>query len=82
MAQGRVHRLESLNTYMACRCEGHEAAPVLSICGACGSVAETISAEVMGKLQGVARKTGFSPTRHVIEVHGVCASCEVEEGRA
>lgn len=78
--RGCVHRLESLNAYMVCRCDAHGEAPILSICRDCGSVAETVSTEILSKLSGIARKSGIVPSRHVIEVHGVCVSCDGSEG--
>lgn len=75
--QGCVHRLESINAYVACRCEEHGEAPILSVCNACGSVAETVSTEILKKLSDIASRSGLAPTRHVIEVHGICAACSV-----
>ncbi len=80
--RGRVHRLESLNAYTVCQGEAHRDAPVLAICDDCGSVAEAVSRDVLGALSGIARQSGFSPTRHVIELHGTCATCEDAGGRA
>ncbi len=71
----KVHRLESLNAYMACKCDQHQHAAILSICGDCGSVEESVAPELLKRLTRIAGKSGFAPTRHVIEVHGTCASC-------
>ena len=73
--EGRVHRLESLNAYVACRCETHGEPAILSICQDCGTVEETVAPEVLSALSSVTGKSGFAVTRHVIEVHGHCASC-------
>lgn len=78
--QGSVHRLESINAYIVCKCEEHGEAPILSICKTCGSVAETVSAEILNKVSEVARNSGIAPTRHVIEVHGICSACDVPGG--
>lgn len=73
--QGRVHRLESLNAYMACQ-HGHQHEDsVLSICDDCGTVEESISPEVMDGLLELAGKSGFAPSRQVVEIHGTCADC-------
>jgi len=80
--RGRVHRLESLNAYIACQCDRHQHAPVLSICDGCGAVEESVAPDVLKELSRVACKSGFAPTRHVIEVHGVCEACGAEEMRA
>jgi Fur family zinc uptake transcriptional regulator len=77
---GRVHRLESLNAYIACQCDGPKHASILSICDDCGTVEETVAPDVLERLSGVIGQSGFSPLRHVIEVHGLCASCGTPEG--
>ena len=70
-----VHRLESLSAYMACKRENHENASILSICDDCGIVEESVAPEVLEDLSTVAGQSGFRPARHVIEIHGMCASC-------
>ena len=73
---GSVHRLESLNAFIACQRNQHRQASILSICDECGGVEESVSAELLKTLSGIAEKSGFAPARHVIEIHGQCASCE------
>jgi len=72
---GQVHRLESLNAYFACQHGPHQNASILSICDECGVVDEKVEPDVFKKLSSVIGKSGFSPMRHVIEVHGHCATC-------
>ncbi|MEM6491307.1 MAG: Fur family transcriptional regulator [Pseudomonadota bacterium] len=75
MAGGVVHRLESLNAFMACRCAEHADAAIMSICDECGVVEETVAPDLLNDLSNRAEKSGFHSTRHVVEIHGVCASC-------
>lgn len=82
MGHGRVHRLESLNAYMACRCDAHAQAAILSICNDCGTVEETIAPDLLMRLARVTGQSGFETQRHVIEIHGVCAACGAGEARA
>jgi len=82
VAQGRVHRLESLNAFMACQRDWHPDPAILSICGACGHVEETVAPELLRKVSRVAGKSGFKPERHVIELHGRCGACAATEARA
>ena len=72
---GRIHRLESLNAYIACQCDRHQQASVLSICDDCGTVEESVAPDVLKEVSKVTGKSGFAPRRHVIEVHGVCGTC-------
>jgi Fur family zinc uptake transcriptional regulator len=75
---GRVHRVESLKAYIACRCDGTHQAAVLSICDECGTVEERTAPQLVENLSGLIGETGFQPQRHVIEVHGICSSCSTE----
>ena len=77
--RGCVHRLESLNAFIACRSNRHRKAAILSICHDCGSVDESVAPDLLKELSNFIGKSGFAPTRHVIEVHGRCASCGTEQ---
>lgn len=80
IARGRVHRLESMNAYTACQCDRHAQAAILSICDDCGTVEESVSLALLEDLSNVVGKSGFQPSRHVIEVHGLCVSCGAGRG--
>ena len=73
--QGQIHRLESINAFVACQCEQHQQAPVLSVCDSCGLVEECLAPQVLSALSDVAGKSGFALTHQVIELHGRCVSC-------
>ena len=77
--RGRVHRLESLNAYIACQCYGQEHASILSICDDCGNVEESVATDLLEGLADIISHSGFMPLRHVIEVHGICAACGTEQ---
>jgi len=72
---GRVHRVESLKAYIACQCDSTHQSAILSICDECGTVEERAAPGLIENLSGFVEESGFQPQRHVIEVHGVCASC-------
>ena len=73
--RGRVHRLESMNAFIACQCDRHLHASILSICDDCGTVEESVAPDLLDAISSIAGKSGFRPARHVIEIHGLCASC-------
>ncbi|MEM7546485.1 MAG: Fur family transcriptional regulator [Pseudomonadota bacterium] len=73
---GCVHRIESLNAFLLCQGAGHEGPPVMSICSDCGRVDESAPEGLLQELSGLAAKTGFTPKRHVVEVHGLCSDCD------
>ena len=70
-----IHRLESRNAFVACRRDCARETAIFSICDDCGAVEENVSTEVMAALADAARESGFAPSRHVIEVLGVCGVC-------
>jgi Fur family transcriptional regulator, zinc uptake regulator len=77
VAQGRVHRLESISAFVACQhpdCQTH-AAIVFMICEKCGKVAEKSDAAVAKVLNGLARSEGFAVERTAIEIRGACGKC-------
>ena len=73
--RGQVHRLESMNANVACRCAKHQHTPVLSVCEECGQVDESLAPQVMSALSDVTGQTGFTSTHQVIELYGRCISC-------
>lgn len=80
MKMGLVHRLESLNAFVAC-VEPHDhthSMTAFAICDGCGQVAEFSDHEVGHQLDEWMRSTGFSPKRAIIEFRGTCAKCLAE----
>lgn len=73
---GLIHRLESLNAYVCCQKRDPQHTAILSICDDCGVVEECQSGDVMAALGKITNQVGFQTTRHVIELHGHCTSCQ------
>jgi len=74
---GYVHRLESLNAFVACA-EPHDHSHVMTafaICDKCGQVVEMSDHEVGEQLDHWVRSTGFAAKKAVIEFRGTCAKC-------
>lgn len=46
------------------------------ICTSCSEVVEFRSQEVIRIQENTARQHGFLPTRHRLEIYGICASCQ------
>jgi Fur family transcriptional regulator, ferric uptake regulator len=55
---------------------GQQPAHAHLVCTHCGDVTEFRSAEVDRVQEQVAREHGFQPTRHKLEVYGLCAGCQ------
>lgn len=74
--QGFIHRLESLNAFIACPSAHRPDEPIVfMICEACGGVDEVASGEVFKALSGAAATQNFRPARSVIEMTGLCGHC-------
>lgn len=74
VAHGLVHRIESLNAFVACHGDHRGAAAEFLICDCCGRVEELDLAIGAAAIEA-ARARGFQPGRIVLEVHGACAEC-------
>lgn len=77
---GFVHRLESLNAFVACA-EPHDHAhgmTAFAICDICGQAVEMSDDTVSHQLDDWVRSTGFSAKKSVIEFRGTCAKCLAE----
>ncbi|MFG6137058.1 Fur family transcriptional regulator [Halomonas sp. B23F22_10] len=73
--QGLVHRIESLNAYVACPCPEHAHGFQLLICRDCGRVEELHLDDINERLGQRARELGFVVHRQTIELLGQCEAC-------
>lgn len=74
--QGRAHRLESMKAFVPCRCNHVESVPVLAICEDCGSVEEHDGSGLLPKLTALTDQNAFRAQRHIVEIHGLCGTCD------
>jgi Fur family transcriptional regulator, zinc uptake regulator len=82
ISDGKAHRIESLNAFVACQ-HGHGAEPVhrqgeglgFVICDRCGSVDEFIDPVIGERVAATLVERGFSASAVTLEVRGVCATC-------
>lgn len=72
--QALVHRIESLNAFLACHADHSGHAAEFLICDCCGRVEElNLATEALASKAAAA--LGFRADRIVLEVHGACANC-------
>ena len=74
-AEGKIHKLESRNAYVACQHEEHANASIMSICGTCDTVEEFVADDVLGHISNLAENAGFKASSYVIEIRGLCKAC-------
>lgn len=74
---GRVHRLESINSFVACAHDhGHAHGLIaFAICDTCGGVDEFSDEVVEQRLTGWSRDHDFRLGHTTIEMRGTCANC-------
>ena len=74
---GLVHRLESLNAFVACRQDecGAHGSIAFAICEKCGMVTEFANDEVARLLEGWASAEHFELAKTTIELRGLCEAC-------
>jgi len=72
---GFVHRIESLNAYVACRHDGQAHQAAFLICDCCGATREVEPSASPG-LSKQAAAAAFAISGVTIEAHGLCADCQ------
>ncbi len=80
---GMVHRLESLNAFVACRqpdCESHKTI-AFTICERCGQVDEINDDKLARHLKSLADQSAFALTKSTVELRGNCQDCTGATGR-
>ncbi|MGO4523255.1 Fur family transcriptional regulator [Microvirga sp. 2MCAF35] len=77
IAQGLVHRLASLNAYIASSStsSGHGTTAFL-ICEGCGDVNEITAPDVAETVLKVLQEQGYQPRSKILEITGRCTHCQ------
>ncbi len=76
VANGLVHRIESLNAFVGCAAgpgEPHDSS--FLICTDCGRAAELDDPRIATAITETLQESGFRAQRRTIEVAGCCADC-------
>lgn len=74
---GVIHRLESMNAFIACRdpdCVSHQVTG-FAICDDCGDVIEFAGEKISSQLKSWEKESGFRVHKTTIELRGICSSC-------
>jgi Fur family transcriptional regulator, zinc uptake regulator len=78
MEEGLIHRLESLNAFVACTHTHRNDAIGFAVCDECGTVEEFESQKLTGILHDWAENAQFALRQTIIELRGRCAACAAE----
>ena len=76
---GMIHRLESINAFVACS-HPHEHSHshgmiAFAICDKCGQVSEFSDDIITDRVRDWTTSHGFKQSKTTIEIRGVCANC-------
>mgnify|MGYP006441902895 FL=1 len=72
---GFIHRIESLNAYIACEAGHQHKGAQFMICDDCGTVTEAHLCELPQPLKDSTAKNTFTPSSWNLEIHGLCGKC-------
>ena len=77
---GKVHKIESRNSYVACKHEGCNAKTSTSflICENCDSVTELTANNLISYFSKQAEKNNFNYKKHNLEIFGLCENCKLK----
>ncbi len=73
-----VHRVESLNAFVACNHATHTSSPGFFVCKSCKSVTEFDPVDEVSLLTD--RASGFKIERYSVELTGTCVVCQGQSG--
>ena len=77
--QGLIHRIESLNAFVACQHgEAHDAASQFAICSSCGSVEEIEDENIEKTIKKLGQKFLKKIEHKAIEITGICRTCDTQ----
>lgn len=82
LGRGLIHRIESLNAFVGCSHPGESHLVQFLICRSCGMTAELDDRRLGDAIGRSAAEQGFAIQSRVVELSGVCASCQSAKPRA
>ncbi|MDP1626831.1 Fur family transcriptional regulator [Parvibaculum sp.] len=77
MAEGLIHKIESLNAYLGCIEAGAPHTGQFLICRNCGATEEIVDPKLETALEAAAARAHFKAERKIVEISGLCARCIV-----
>jgi len=76
-AQHLIHRVESLNAFVACQHPERHHTCQLLICTGCGTTSELEAGGMMSTIARTAARVGFTISETVLEFKGLCVRCRI-----
>ena len=82
MEQRYIHKIESLNAFVACVDVDHPHDSQFMICTKCGAIEEIHDGTIAEALRGHSKQLGFQMQEQIVELRGLCAACLAKESTA
>jgi len=76
LVQQLVHRVQSLNAFVACQHPERHHTCQLLICTTCGTSSELEAGNAMSSVATKAARVGFTINETILEFKGICALCK------
>lgn len=76
VANGLIHRIESLNAFVVCDHEPHKDPAAFMICNSCKQTIEVGTSDVQSTVDAKAAQHGFTIDTVQIEISGLCENCD------
>jgi len=73
--EGFVHKIESLNAFVACSHAGEKHSPTFLICKNCWEIVEARAASATKDVINTAKKVNFKIEKSILESTGLCPNC-------
>jgi Fur family zinc uptake transcriptional regulator len=70
-----IHRLESVNGYVACRQNNEGHLPQFTICKECKTVSELCDSNILNSIDYLLKEKHFHMEKEIVELQGLCGSC-------
>lgn len=75
LENGFIHKLESINAFVACHHPAEQHQVPFLICDTCHGAQELCDPRVADLIEAQAQAMGFTPQGQTVEVHGICRNC-------
>lgn len=76
---GLVHKVESLNSFIACDGVHSSNQSVFAVCDECGAVSELSTKGYIDQMVDWGNQLGFTAEKVVVELKGSCSNCNTHQ---
>jgi Fur family zinc uptake transcriptional regulator len=78
MQKGLVHRIETLNAFVACHNHEGDTGAQFAVCRDCGTTIELHDHQLIDAIKALAASLKFNIERQILELIGLCQNCSAK----